>query len=202
MATPTENAPFGLLDAANAIAKAQRWDVDLRRRTEGISWMIWGIITAAIFLSYPLASAFGAPDWAYAVLWLPWTFAGYAIMFALWRTAHLASPQDVARPGFGRYVALAGIYMVIFTLDFVVLHPQTAAIPMLLAGILWAGMGLFMPAMSTKGKVVSLVIGVTTALCSVAITALAIPYPESGFLASALVGLVPLAGGFYHALAA
>ena len=92
-------------DAARTIAKARSWEAALEGRTAGLTWMIWGIVSPAIFVTYgfaaTLATLAGAqPGWWMGLLWMPWVAMGIVATVALWKTAGLAAPQlDDPREG-------------------------------------------------------------------------------------------------------
>ncbi len=87
--------PFSAHDAARALDGIRGLDQGLRHRVEGMTWAIWGLVSAGIFLSYGFAEsamALPMPAWAQQ-LWLPWVAAGFLVTAALWYTASLASPH-------------------------------------------------------------------------------------------------------------
>lgn len=56
----SETAPgkgFSLQSALQALEQATRYEEPLRHRTEGVTWMLWGVVAVGIFLSYDLAAA-------------------------------------------------------------------------------------------------------------------------------------------------
>lgn len=85
------------LQAADEIRRMQQFPDALRRRTSGLSWMIWGLAIPGLFVTY---SYWGvvvdnyAPDAGpvFAILWIPWIAMGVISMIVLWRSAALVIP--------------------------------------------------------------------------------------------------------------
>src|SRR2546428_798747 len=71
----------------------------LARRASGLTWMIWGIVAPAIFISYALLGILvGFPGnnngyhalWVlFPVLWAPWAAIGLVATATLWRSVGL-----------------------------------------------------------------------------------------------------------------
>lgn len=74
----------------------------LTRRASGLTWMIWGIVAPAIFVSYALLGLLvGVPLEGdavhglaplFPVLWMPWAALGTVAMLVLWRSVGLVVP--------------------------------------------------------------------------------------------------------------
>jgi hypothetical protein len=187
------------LEAARVIHDAKSWDAILRQRTEGLTWMMWGFVACAMFLSYEFAAREHAPTWIWPTLWIPWVLAGNVFNVVLWRTAAVARPGLVARGSMGRYALMILVFVAIFTLEFVVFHPDSWVLPMFFAAIAWSGMGLMIPSMSPRGKLTSFCIGLATLLGATALTLAHPTEPTGGVLASLCIGLTAFAGGLAHA---
>jgi len=79
----------------------------LARRASGLTWMIWGIVAPAIFISYALLGILvGFPGngngyhalWVlFPVLWAPWAAIGLVATATLWRSVGLVIPRRSAR---------------------------------------------------------------------------------------------------------
>ena len=82
-------------DAARILSRASAYEGALRQRTEGITLMVWGIVTSALFVTYGFASLLDAAEAAYALLWLPWVALGTVTSAALWRSAALSSAEPI-----------------------------------------------------------------------------------------------------------
>lgn len=200
MDAASRDAPdFGPLDAARAIRSAQEWGALLRQRMEGLTWMLWGVVAAAAFLSYAFAAREHAPAWVRPVLWIPWVAGGNVITVVSWRFAARARP-GWPRPAVRDVALLIGAFLAVFTLQFLALRPTSWTVPMLLAGAVWAAMGLLVPGMTRRGTRVGLAIGALTASAALALAAAGLPEPAGAVAASALVGVIPFAGGTWHAL--
>jgi hypothetical protein len=96
--------------AAAELHRLEGWQEALARRTSGIAWMIWGLATTGLFVTYDFFAAewWGSGNpWALRVfpfLWIPWVVLGAMATRALWRSAALVAPRlDVRR---GRAIVL------------------------------------------------------------------------------------------------
>jgi hypothetical protein len=74
----------------------------LARRTTGLTWMIWGIVAPAIFMTYSFVGTAievsGAHfEFLFPILWLPWALLGFATSGALWRSVGLVVPVNRLR---------------------------------------------------------------------------------------------------------
>lgn len=81
--------------AAATIEEARGFEEPLRRRTEGVTWMIWGIVPAGIQLSFDAAGDYmthGWPGWVDPLILLGWPLLGIAMTYAVWRIAVLDKP--------------------------------------------------------------------------------------------------------------
>lgn len=92
-----ESESLSVRGAVQTLEQMEGMHEALRRRTSGITWMIWGIVTPGIFFTYSfwaLVVEFYAPSWggAFPFLWIPWIIAGVAATVALWRSAGLVVP--------------------------------------------------------------------------------------------------------------
>ena len=187
-------------EAARVFADAQRWQRSLARRTEGITWMVWGAITPAIFMTLGFLTSLNAPAWAVVLGWTPWLVVGYLITFAVWRSAALTRPREVRAPGWEAYVAKSlAVAALVLLLHFVV-RPQTIAGPMALIGIAWTALALFATRLTPEGRRVGVAVGVAVLAGAIALET-ASPSMEAAMLAgSALLGAAPLLGGLYATL--
>lgn len=83
-------------EAAETIDSLQSVDDALARRTAGVTWMIWGLVAPAIFVTY---AAFGSAlrgsslSFLQALLWAPWVLLGSLATWAAWETAGTARPE-------------------------------------------------------------------------------------------------------------
>lgn len=96
MATATGEAGGGLTpeEAIERIDEVDDLDDAIRQRTSGITWMVWGIAIAGIFVSYSyvgvLADAYD-PQAANLnpFLWVPWVLLAVIVSRQLWHSAGL-----------------------------------------------------------------------------------------------------------------
>src|SRR5439155_26060426 len=87
-----DDVPLSPMEAASAIGEVGSWSDQLRQRTTGLTWMFWGIVTPAIFVTYALAASTLAPTDApwWGLLWLPWAALGLLFTALLWRSSRVA----------------------------------------------------------------------------------------------------------------
>src|SRR2546428_12729957 len=80
---------------------------DLARRASGLTWMIWGIVAPAIFVSYALlgilvgfpsdGDGYHALRALFPVLWAPCAPLGLVATATLWRSVGLVIPRRSAQ---------------------------------------------------------------------------------------------------------
>lgn len=104
--------------AASTIEQARSYEEPLRRRTEGVTWMIWGLVPAGLQLSFDATDAYGAtlPGWMDPVLSLGWMAMGLLFTFAVWRIAVLDAPglrESRWRSLLGVAAIVPGVWLVI-----------------------------------------------------------------------------------------
>lgn len=211
----------GALSAQHAwetIQQASTYEEPLRRRTEGITWMLWGLVTIAIFLSYDALSphfhhydhATGiethAP-WYIQILWVYWVIAGALFTWVLWRTVALAFPVGPHRPAGIKvtllWVAAGAIGWTLALLLLPNLHPHLT--PVVALGIMWLTLGVLNLQRATPlGRRVLVVSGFLILLLSLAIQPLA-PDPGGDLFAlnaarALAAGLPPFLVGLWQAL--
>lgn len=99
---------FNVADAVEAIGRGTAYDIPLRRRTEGVTWMVWGLATGVAFL------AFSTTDPTRFVSWVPiivlWPALGILGTSAAWRIAALS--RATLAPQASRSSATAIVVMV------------------------------------------------------------------------------------------
>lgn len=183
-----ERAP---LDALPLLSRALSYEESLRRRTEGITWALWGVVLALIFLMYGgmgEVSEGGEAGWL-TVLWVPWVLVGSAITWALWRTAALTMVGTDRRPA-GLVVTLAWIGAIVAGLAVTMVapglpNPENSAL--LSVGVAWLVMGganLFRA--TPEGRRTIIAIGALTLACGLAM-AFFLPRPDWGSGSESLV---------------
>lgn len=228
-----QNTEPETLEAEQALATIDETlghEAALRSRTEGLTWMIWGLVTAGWTLTYDaiawIARPDGVPEDVIPILTripefslltlvpLPWVVAGGLVTWGLWRTAALSDPSlDDERPagawltaGFSAFVVALWatlFFGLVVPLDF----PGTAdTMGLIVLGITWATFGWVQPVRLTgRARRVCVVIGAIL-LATGLLTAFALgqDHPDANAIATPVAVLVgggaPLAGGLWQAL--
>ncbi len=87
--------------AVAEIRRIERLHGALARRASALTWMIWGLVAPAIFVSYNLLAFVVAETHAAAalfpLLWMPWAALGIVATATLWRSVGLVIPIRTAR---------------------------------------------------------------------------------------------------------
>jgi hypothetical protein len=196
---------FGPVEAAHAIGSTRTWDATLRQRTEGLTWMMWGIVATAIGLSYALAHETKLV-WATGFLWVPWVLVGAAFQTLLWRTVSL-TPVGTRLSRSVRVllgvVALAGLPLLAVGLVRIALGEHGGGIASsvgftVAVGLAWILVGALVRRLSSRGRRVCIVVGLAIAI--VGLLPLASPAVWIVLAAELVVGWAPLLGGLYQAL--
>lgn len=139
--------------AVQTIEEARGYEEPLRRRTEGVTWMIWGLVAAGIQLSFSALSSLFRPytppgvkasEGLAGTLVVPvWVVLGILLTVAAWRIASLKASDLSVRPSrvaLGALVFVGVLYGVWFLLDLAGL-PE-AIFPVLAIGAAWLSAGL------------------------------------------------------------
>ncbi|MCA1811221.1 MAG: hypothetical protein LC623_04315 [Halobacteriales archaeon] len=115
----TPLAPLTPQQAAQALAGIAQYEEGLTTRVGALTGMVWGIVSAAIFVTYGVAPSV-SPMWLMPLLWVPWTLAGIAVTASAWKlhAVTLRGPGAAARSwtwslGFAALfvVALLGLHL-------------------------------------------------------------------------------------------
>jgi hypothetical protein len=118
----TEGEALNVPGALRTLERLEGFEVGLYRRTEGLTWMFWGLITAGIYFTYSTVGAsYGdvPPSVWFEFLWAPWVAAGIAATVALWRSIHLAAQVPLGlRKGLRETLPWVSIYGLLFVLGF------------------------------------------------------------------------------------
>lgn len=116
-----EGEPLTPQRALAEIGRIEALHGALARRTTGLTWMIWGIVAPAIFISYALlgiligflfdGDGYHALRILVPVLWAPWAAIGFIATATLWRAVGLVIPRRSAqiREGILTGVIIVGI---------------------------------------------------------------------------------------------
>lgn len=198
---------FNVHEAVETIGRATAYDMPLRRRTEGVTWMIWGLATAVVFL------AFSTLDPTRFVSWIPiivlWPLLGIVGTSAAWRIAALS--RATLAPQASRMSTSAIVIMVGLAIALVVSLAVTGGngpSPPLLASVLtvlpWAAFAALQWRRMTPGGQRTMVwTGVSMFLAMLAILQFVmVPdaehAPANLLIAVALLGGPPFALGLWR----
>lgn len=199
--TETEMSP---LEAAAALAKARTYEDDLRCRTSGLTWMIWGLVTPGIFLSYAFAAVVGADGPLVSFLWAPWIAAGVLATSALWRSVALStsSLRGIAWRAFWLRFALVTLAYAVVLRVFPIDRPSAA---LLLVGLTWTAMGALglwrpRPGVATSG--VAIWAGLLTAGLGLALVLARLPIEVEGTVSIVASGAIPFGAGLWQTIRA
>jgi hypothetical protein len=118
----------------------------LARRTAGMVWMVWGIVSPAIFMTYSLVFHAAGLDlgsvwWILPLLWIPWAAMGIVATTTLWHSAALVLPRDRTRPR--SHVLVTGAVIVgLIVVGMIVIHAVVAPIAELAWALTAIGIGV------------------------------------------------------------
>jgi len=188
------------LEAARAVAQAERWDRTLARRTEGAIWMVWGIVVSAMFVSYGYAASSHVADWVFATLWAPWTAAGILTTIALQRIvrAHAPAPAPVRER---RVLVGVAVVALAFTLMGAVLRPTNATTPLMIDGAVWTFAGAFNAfRFSWEGRLMLATSGVGCIVVGAGLWLLHPAEDAAGLVATFTIAILALGTGFARVL--
>jgi len=201
-------ADFSVREALTSISSIEGIEPLLRARTEGLTTMVWGLITAAIFFSYQVvhASAGHEGNMWLGFLWLPWVLAGVSATIVLWRSAQVPGGGSAVRRGLLGGLPFVAIFLVVFAgalLAYFVIGDlgrlQEPGYMTLVLGI--AGFGLAaspVPRSSRATRIVHLVAGVLAVAAALLVAYVLRPAgEESAFLAQTLVGAFSVGGSWF-----
>lgn len=89
-----EQEALAPLEAARELRAISEFDLALRQRMEGVIWIVLGLTLTSLFFSYAFAVLQDVPFGVLAVLWMPWTFSGFLIVWAMRKSLALAGTDD------------------------------------------------------------------------------------------------------------
>lgn len=204
-----EGRKLGLTEAVHRIDEALAEEGSLRVRTEGLTWILWGLVTAGTVLTFDaVAFAWGIHEPWFTLLWVPWIVLGAAVTSVLWRSAALSRPGlDEHRQG-GVLVSAAYVAFILAVWFPVLwLFPELTSdtIAVLSIGTAWTFFGATNPFnVTATGRRVMTLQGVVILLAGVLLAATLPSDAGAANRASTLVNLlvsagVPILGGAWQA---
>jgi hypothetical protein len=119
LAGPMADATLTPQQAAQALADIGAYEEGLTARVGGLTGMVWGIVSAAIFVTYGVAPKV-SPMWLLPFLWVPWTVAGILVTNCAWRL-HALSLHGKRMPGARSWTWSLG-FAALFVVALLLLH--------------------------------------------------------------------------------
>lgn len=188
-------------DAARILAETSHYEHNLVQRTEGLTAIIWGLVTPAIWMTYGFADSMGVlvMPWD-SLLWLPWVAAGALTTTVLWRSAALSHPGIADRGGLQRWLRWGGMVLLL-SLGFYLVRPMDPASPLIIVGLSWFAMGAFnVWGMSTRGRRLWAGCGALLVVTGLALMLAHVPMNVAGVTAVFVTGVVPFSAGLWQTL--
>jgi hypothetical protein len=125
-APPMENPTLSVADALRTTRELDSTYGALERRTGGLTWLIWGMAVAGIFMTYSylgLQRTLGARvEWVLPFAWSPWVAMGYISTGLTWRSVALTAPR--AASGSWKEALATGLLFVLFNGSALLLGPR------------------------------------------------------------------------------
>lgn len=188
-------------EAARVLARASTYEDALVQRTEGLTAMVWGICTSALFLTYGFGSVLGAPRWAYGLFWIPWVAAGMIFTLALWRSAALSRPAGAAFERPTRVIVRFLLVTLAFSAIFFFVRPDGPVVPLAIVGGVWTLMAMANVYQSSpRGRILWAATGMSLVVGAALLAAFRAPIEVSGLVSILLPGIIPMALGLYQTL--
>lgn len=172
--------PLSPQQAAQALADLSGYEEALTSRVGALTGMVWGIVSAAIFVTYGVATDI-RPMWLMSFLWVPWTAAGIAVTISAWKLHAISLRQtrssrrswlwalgfaalfvvaivllhllDLAEGAFPYMLVVNGLVALILVANISRHSGRLTPIPLLVAGVLMIGSAFALAAadLSTLG---------------------------------------------------
>lgn len=189
-------------EAVRVLRDASRYEDNLVQRTEGLTAIIWGLVTPGIFATYALgAETNGLTPLVASTLWIPWVTAGMVATFALWRSAALSRPEIGRDSSVLNILVKFVVGLALYSVVFFVVRPTSATAPMIIVGGMWLLMAFANPyRSSSRGRAVWGASGAALALAGAALLLLGADDAVSGIASLVVSGVVPLALGTWQTL--
>lgn len=202
-----------LTEAVLRIDDALEEETTLRTRTEGLTWILWGLVTAAVVLTFDavffMYGGVGAvPEPWSTLLWVPWVGIGAALTSVLWRSAALSRPELTERQQGGLLVTAAYIAFIVavwFLVVWLVPGLNSDTIAVLAIGTAWLFFGVWNPFRVTPtGRRVMILQGMVILSAGILLAATLPASQQASNQVATLVNLfasagVPVVGGAWQA---
>lgn len=186
--------------AARVLADASRYEDGLRHRTEGLTFMAWGLVASGTFVAYALASILDAPAWVFATLWAPWIAVGIAFTFALHRSVALTRERPEEAPS-GSDWAKTLVVTAVVGIAYAIARPDGPLVPLGILGLSYVAMfGLNVFGSTRTGRLVGFGTGAVLAGAAATLAIAGAPIEVSGTLSMVLPGALLCSLGLWQTL--
>jgi hypothetical protein len=202
---------LSLEQAVRTIDAARQYEEPLRRRTEGVTWVLWGFVTFALLSFGSALELLRLPFSSPAYYLYPFALLGLGIAGtkAVWSIAGVSLPATRAgtlRSAAGLALAVA-VVIVVFTLTFY-LVPVRAMPAFILFGLgtPWLVLGTLNPQRASRtGRIVMIASGAAMYAATLALLSALPEDHDVGFhlmavMGAAVGGGAPILGGVWQAL--
>lgn len=203
MPEPTNGEPLSVEGALRTIQDLEGLEMGLYQRTEGVTWMVWGLVTAGLYASFGMARGASATmaDWT-QFLWAPWIAAGVTATIVLWKTAHLAAHRIPVGPHRYRSMLYFVVYFLVFWVGFFLYHRWGVGNlrePGLIMGLLALAPSLvvFVTPATTNARRMVVAVSVVVVAAAVALAFRTYPSADDAYAVQTVAGAVCVGGGWF-----
>lgn len=142
---------FSAGDAAEAISRASAFTVPAQRRAEGVTILVWGLIsTIILLLNVMFSDLYGfmhRGGWREAVAgwyWAPLALLGVMATIAVWRIAEVSAHVPAGRRRSWKFLVSAAVAMAGLTVLLLIGTPVAqAGFAVASVGLIWLVIGIF-----------------------------------------------------------
>ena len=198
--------PLTVQGAIRTLRELEGLEIGLYQRTEGITWMLWGFVTAGIYFTFGMFGSVyedAMPLWA-RLVWVPWVLAGVVATAAVWRSAHLSTGSPFRWRENRRFGTLYGlVYAFLFMAGFWILTAvgqdwqlKEPGLVMIILGVASTAVGFLTTASASARRMAALV---GTIAVAAALALAFIPYSAEwqAYAYQTLAGVGILGGGWF-----
>lgn len=180
MAETANGERLSVQRALQTICELEGLEPRLLLRTEGMTWMIWGLVGPGIFFTYHAFFAELGSDSGviFSLLWLPWVALGVIATAALWHGVHAdARSGRTAKQGMLEGAAYMGLFLGVMFLGFTIFAFMNDQLELREPGLVTLMLGVTMlllaflpyPRSSPYARRMNLVVGLLMVAAAVAL---------------------------------